>query len=69
MDELIDTHFASLSHLAVCLFTDPKKHNLSVSDFSLLRIPAGDSNELSDEQLMSVAESMPGGVRYVPASG
>ena len=68
MDELIDSHFASLSHLAVCLFTDPSKHNLSVADFSLLGMLADVSDELSDEQLMSIAESIPGGVRYVPAS-
>ncbi|MFV9412260.1 phage tail assembly protein T [Klebsiella oxytoca] len=69
MDELIDTHFASLSHLAICMFTDPDKHNLSITDFSLLGMRTDVDNVVSDEQLMSIAESIPGGVRYVPASG
>ncbi|MBX4772202.1 phage tail assembly protein T [Raoultella terrigena] len=65
-DDLIDTHFSNLSYLALSLFADPDKHNISADDFSLL-ITASISTEVSDEELMSVAESIPGGIRYVPA--
>ncbi|HBW4580808.1 TPA: phage tail assembly protein T, partial [Klebsiella pneumoniae] len=57
------------SYLAVSLFTDPDKHGISALDFSLLATGRAESDELSDEQLMSIAESIPGGTRYVPASG
>ncbi|HBW5686117.1 TPA: phage tail assembly protein T, partial [Klebsiella pneumoniae] len=56
-------------YLAVSLFTDPDKHGISALDFSLLATGRAESDELSDEQLMSIAESIPGGTRYVPASG
>ena len=68
-DDLLDSHFANLSYLAVSLFTDPDKHGISALDFSLLATGRAESDELSDEQLMSIAESIPGGTRYVPASG
>lgn len=68
-DDLLDSHFANLSYLAVGLFTDPDKHGISALDFSLLAAGREESEEVSDEQLMSIAESIPGGVRYVPASG
>ncbi|WP_214469115.1 phage tail assembly protein T [Klebsiella pneumoniae] len=58
-----------LSYLAVSLFTDPDKHGITSLDFSLLSKREGESELDSDEQLMSIAESIPGGVRYVPASG
>ncbi|MDS7888435.1 phage tail assembly protein T [Klebsiella michiganensis] len=67
--DLLDSHFANLSYLAVSLFTDPDKHGISALDFSLLATGRAESDELSDEQLMSIAESIPGGTRYVPASG
>ncbi|UXE39626.1 phage tail assembly protein T [Raoultella ornithinolytica] len=69
VDDLIDTHFASLSHLVVSFFADPKKHNFSVADFSLLGMSSDSDEDISDEQLMSIGESIAGGVRYVPASG
>ncbi|HDZ0817473.1 TPA: hypothetical protein RRT69_005345, partial [Klebsiella pneumoniae] len=53
----------------VSLFTDPDKHGITSLDFSLLSKREGESELDSDEQLMSIAESIPGGVRYVPASG
>lgn len=68
-DDLLDSHFSNLSYLAVSLFTDPDKHGISALDFSLLATGRAESEELSDEQLMSIAESIPGGTRYVPASG
>ncbi|EOG1850210.1 phage tail assembly protein T [Klebsiella pneumoniae] len=68
-DDLLDSHFANLSYLAVSLFTDPEKHGITSLDFSLLSKREGESELDSDEQLMSIAESIPGGVRYVPASG
>ncbi|AUU95636.1 MULTISPECIES: phage tail assembly protein T [Klebsiella] len=68
-DDLLDSHFANLSFLAVSLFTDPDKHGISAPDFSLLATAREESEDVSDEQLMSIAESIPGGVRYVPASG
>ncbi|MGF5471706.1 hypothetical protein ACQE6Y_25950, partial [Klebsiella pneumoniae] len=57
------------AYLAVSLFTDPDKHGITSLDFSLLSKREGESELDSDEQLMSIAESIPGGVRYVPASG
>ncbi len=65
-DSLIDAHFSNLSHLAVSLMCS--KHDLTPASFSLLHPPILGS-EPSDEQLMSLAESVSGGVRYVPASG
>ncbi|WP_413734330.1 phage tail assembly protein T [Sodalis sp. RH21] len=68
MDDLIDSHFAHLSYLAVSLFVDPKDHGISPADFSLLGA-ARENEEISDDQMMAIVESIPGGVRYVPASG
>lgn len=68
-DDLLDSHFANLSYLAISLFTDPDKHGISALDFSLLTTDREENEDISDEQLMSIAESIPGGVRYVPASG
>ncbi|MGH4568169.1 hypothetical protein ACRFCF_26280, partial [Klebsiella pneumoniae] len=58
-----------VDHFTVSLFTDPDKHGITSLDFSLLSKREGGSELDSDEQLMSIAESIPGGVRYVPASG
>ncbi|HBT9662426.1 TPA: phage tail assembly protein T [Klebsiella pneumoniae] len=68
-DDLLDSHFANLSYLAISLFTDPDKHGISALDFSLLTTDREENEDISDEQLMSIVESIPGGVRYVPASG
>ncbi|WP_370518036.1 phage tail assembly protein T [Rouxiella sp. S1S-2] len=65
-DSLMDAHFSNLSHLAVSLMC--KKHDLTPASFSLL-CPKTVDIEPSDEQLMSLAESISGGMRYVPASG
>jgi len=65
-ESLVDAHFSNLSHLAVSLMCS--KHDLTPASFSLLRQHTEDP-EPSEEQLMSLAESVSGGVRYVPVSG
>lgn len=67
-EALLDAHFASLSlHILslVCGETE-----LTAGHFSLLKPKVVEENhEPDDEQLMAIAESLPGGVRYGPASG
>ncbi|RLM13315.1 phage tail assembly protein T [Gibbsiella quercinecans] len=64
-DTLIDTHFSRLSHLMLSIHC---KNDCSPTDFSLLN-PVALDIDMDDEQMMSLAESIPGGVRYGPVSG
>ncbi|MFS7384616.1 phage tail assembly protein T [Rahnella inusitata] len=61
----LDAHFSHLSYLIMSM---AGKHELTPVSFSLLN-PLASAVELSDEELMSVAESIPGGIRYDPVSG
>ncbi|WP_314522214.1 phage tail assembly protein T [Rahnella aceris] len=61
----LDAHFSHLSYLIMSM---AGKHELTPASFSLLNPPAPDV-QLSNDELMCVAESIPGGVRYVPGGG
>lgn len=63
---LLDTHFAKLSHLIISMMGGDE--NLTPRHFSLLN-PVESEPEMSSETMMSLAESLPGGVRYGPVSG
>ena len=65
---LIDSHFSNLCHLVVSMFVDAKDHDLTPADFSLLAMEEPQA-KVTDDELMAVAESIPGGIRYVPVSG
>lgn len=62
--DLLDGHFSSLSHLVVSIMYDTE---LTPRHFSLLN-PVPDE-DMDDDVMMSIAENIPGGVRYVPDGG
>ncbi|MEC5321165.1 phage tail assembly protein T [Brenneria populi subsp. brevivirga] len=64
-DGLLDAHFSQLDYLLVSVNC---KHEMTLSDFSLLN-PTTPDEAPDDETLMNIAESIPGGVRYGPISG
>lgn len=63
--DLIDNHFARLNHLVIDMMC--KDHGMTPADFSLLN-PEKTTPEQDDETLMHLAEGIPGGTRYGPAS-
>lgn len=63
-DQLLDAHFSNLSHLIISL--ECKDHEMTPASFSLLN-PSPPDESPDDEQLMSLAESLSGGIRYGPA--
>ncbi|ANI82415.1 MULTISPECIES: phage tail assembly protein T [Kosakonia] len=65
-NDLLDNHFACLSHLVVDMMC--KDHGLTPADFSLLN-PLKPFPEQDDETMMHLAEGISGGKRYGPASG
>ncbi|MDU7381461.1 MAG: phage tail assembly protein T [Enterobacteriaceae bacterium] len=72
-DALLDAHFAALNLNVVSLVCGDREGELTPAHFSLLspqplpeQLP---EHEPDDEQMMALAESISGGVRYVPASG
>lgn len=67
--DLIDAHFSNLSYHITGLACND--HEQTPADYSLLvprNIPAKNI-ETSDETMMDVAESIPGGTRYGPVAG
>lgn len=65
-NDLQDVHFSRLSHLIISLMC--KGTELTPASFSLLNPPAV-VKEQDGDTMMSVAESVSGGVRYGPVSG
>ena len=67
-DALLDAHFSALNLTIVSLVCG--KNTLTTRHFSLLNpYEIEIAQELDDEQLMALAESVPGGIRYGPVSG
>jgi len=63
---LLDTHFSKLSHLIISMIGGDS--DITPRHFSLLNPPEIEP-EMDSETMMSLAESLPGGVRYDPVSG
>jgi phage tail assembly protein T len=64
--DLIDNHFSRLSHLVVSMLCADTE--LTPRHFSLLNPPEQAQEEMDDDTMMSLAESL-GGMRYGPGSG
>ncbi len=67
-DALLDAHFAALNLNIVSLAIG--ENTLNPGHFSLIDpIEVAEAVETDDDQLMALAESLHGGMRYGPASG
>ncbi|MDR3431043.1 MAG: phage tail assembly protein T [Rouxiella aceris] len=67
-DALLDAHFSALNLTIVSLVCG--ENDLTAGHFSLLNPHTiEEPSEPNDEQIMAIAESLPGGVRYDPISG
>lgn len=61
----IDAHFSRLSHLVLSMMG---KNSMTSADFSLYN-PSRNDTTVPEEELASLAGTLPGGVSYVPVSG